>query len=342
MNTQTRVVDGRFPTLDMSLYRLYHYIQEMHKIPEYGGQRMRYRRLGTSELHVSEIGLGCMSLVSDSQESERIISRAIDGGINFFDTADLYGQGENEALLGRCLAGRRQDVYIATKVGNIWTEGKSGWTWNPTKSHLQKAVHDSLRRLQTDYIDLYQLHGGTLDDPIDELIETFESLKQSGIIRHYGISSIRPNVIREYLIHSQLVSVMMQYNILDRRPEEHILESIKNAHTSVIARGPLARGALTSNYTNKANDSSYADYARSEIFHLMDRLRSLPEFDSLGHTGIALGYVLYNPTIATVIPGTRTLPQLEDVLKVSQAALSPASVQLIQQWSKPNAYASHR
>lgn len=303
---------------------------------------MRYRPLGKSELHLSEVGLGCMSLAPDVQESERIISAAIDGGINFFDTADLYGRGENEALLGRCLAGKRNQVYIATKGGNAWTEGKSGWTWKPTKTYIQNAVQDSLRRLQTDYIDLYQLHGGTLDDPMDELIETFDDLRAAGVIRHYGISSIRPNVIQEYLSRSQIASVMMQYSIVDRRPEEQALQSIANANVSVIARGPLARGALTSNYTTKANDSSYVDYTRSEIFHLMDRMRALPEFEALGYIGIALGYVLHTKTVATVIPGARTFQQLESILNICEPTLSQDSVRRIQEWSKPNTYAQHR
>src|SRR5690606_30287960 len=114
----------------------------------------------------------------------------------------------------------RKDVFIATKVGNQWTPGEDSWTWNPSPSHIVNGLKMSLRRLQTDYVDVYQLHGGTIDDPWDDIIETFEQLKKEGLIREYGISSIRPNVFKPFLENSNAVSNMMQYSILDRRPEE--------------------------------------------------------------------------------------------------------------------------
>src|SRR5579875_2950273 len=202
-----------------------------------GGEGVRYRTLGNSPLEVSELGLRCMSLPAAELVSREIIACAIDGGINFFDTADLYGRGENESLLGRCLGTNRSRVLIATKVGNRWEDGRPGWTWNPTKAYIHQAVRDSLRRLQTDYIDLYQLHGGLLEDPMDEVIEAFEELKQAGLIRCYGISSIRPPVIEAYLQRSNMASVMMQYSILDRRPEAAALDTISALGRSVIARG---------------------------------------------------------------------------------------------------------
>ncbi|MGV2686963.1 aldo/keto reductase, partial [Clostridium perfringens] len=128
------------------------------------------------------------------------------------------------------------DVIIATKVGNRRVPGKDGLVWDPSKDYIKSAVKDSLRRLGTDYIDLYQLHGGTLDDPLDETIEAFEELKREGWIRYYGISSIRPNVIREYVAKSNIVSVMSQYSILDRRPEEAVLDLLAENGISAIAR----------------------------------------------------------------------------------------------------------
>lgn len=185
-----------------------------------------------------------MSLGLDEKKSTHLLQTAYDHGINFFDTADLYDKGQNEILVGKALKDIRQQVIIATKVGNQWRPDGSGWDWNPTKSYIKKAVVESLRRLQTDYIDLYQLHGGTIDDPIDETIEAFEELKRAGHIRHYGISSIRPNVIREYLDRSNMVSIMMQYSLLDRRPEETCLDLIHKKGCSVIVRGGVAKGLL--------------------------------------------------------------------------------------------------
>ena len=185
---------------------------------------MQYHQLGTSNLHVSRIGFGCMSLGHNDNENAERIRQAFDQGINFFDTADLYDKGWNEESVGRAIRHFRKDVILATKVGNQWKPDGSGWVWNPTKQYILGAVEDSLRRLQTDYIDLYQLHGGTIDDPIDETIEAFEQLREEGKIRYYGISSIRPNTIRAYVERSNIVSVMMQYSLLDRRPEETCLD----------------------------------------------------------------------------------------------------------------------
>jgi aryl-alcohol dehydrogenase-like predicted oxidoreductase len=131
---------------------------------------MHYRKLGKSTLEVSEIGFGCMSLRGDETSDIRLILKAIDGGINFFDTADLYDHGRNEILVGKALHEKRKQVILATKVGNQWKKDGSGWDWNPRKDYILACIDESLRRLNTDYIDLYQLHGGTIEDPIDETI----------------------------------------------------------------------------------------------------------------------------------------------------------------------------
>ena len=181
---------------------------------------MQKRKLGSSDLYVSELGLGCMSLGLDPKKAESILHAALDEGINYFDTADLYDHGENEKIIGTTFKQNRDKVILATKVGNHWNEQKNGWHWDPSKTYIKEAVKASLKRLNTDYIDVYQLHGGTIEDPLDETIDAFEELKTEGVIRYYGISSIRPNVIREYTSKADIASVMMQYNILDRRPEE--------------------------------------------------------------------------------------------------------------------------
>jgi aryl-alcohol dehydrogenase-like predicted oxidoreductase len=124
---------------------------------------MRYQVLGRSTLLVSVVGFGCMSLGGDG-EADRVIDRAVELGVNFFDTADLYEKGVNEQRVGRILRGKRDKVIIATKVGNQWRPDGSGWDWNPRKEYITRAVEESLARLQTDRIDLYQLHGGTVDD----------------------------------------------------------------------------------------------------------------------------------------------------------------------------------
>ncbi|MET1055168.1 MAG: aldo/keto reductase, partial [Pedobacter sp.] len=198
---------------------------------------MQYSIIGKSDLRISRVGFGCMSLTGSTRENEQIVQRALELGINFFDTADLYEKGENEKKIGDLLRSQRDQVVIATKAGNQWRADGTGWDWNPSKKHIIAAAEESLKRLQTDYIDLYQLHGGTIDDPIDETIEAFEQLKQHGKIRFYGISSIRPNVIREYVKKSGIVSVMMQYSLLDRRPEEECFGLLEEHNITVLSRG---------------------------------------------------------------------------------------------------------
>jgi aryl-alcohol dehydrogenase-like predicted oxidoreductase len=221
---------------------------------------MRYQLLGQSTLRISVAGFGCMSMEGE-QESARIIHRAMESGVNFFDTADLYEKGMNEARLGRILRGKRDGVVLATKVGNQWRADGSGWDWNPRKEYIIRAVEASLIRLQTDRIDLYQLHGGTMDDPIDETIEAFELLQEQGKILYYGISSIRPAVIREYIRRSRIISVMMQYSLADRRPEECCLAELKALGIGVLARGTVMKGLLAGKKTVEYLGHSAAEMA---------------------------------------------------------------------------------
>ncbi len=269
---------------------------------------MLYNQLGKSSLHVSEIALGCMSLpLGDIAACSAIVDRAIALNINFFDTADLYNQGENEAMLGRLLRSKRKQLVIATKVGNQWRPGGSGWDWNPTKKYILGAVEESLRRLQTDYIDLYQLHGGTIGDPIEETIEAFETLQQQGKIRYYGISSIRPNVIRAYVSQSAIVSVMMQYSLADRRPEETILPLLVEKNIGVLARGSLAQGLLVGKPTKE-----YLGHSADALKKAAGIIQQLST-DGRSPALVAAKYVLQQVGITSAIIGCSKPVQLEEI-----------------------------
>jgi len=306
---------------------------------------MNKRRIGTSNLYVSEVGLGCMSLGTEEKKAIRIIHEALERGINYLDTADLYDRGLNEQFVGKAIKGKRDQVVLATKVGNRWEEGKDGWFWDPSKAYIKRAVKESLRRLQTDYIDLYQLHGGTIDDPIDETIEAFEELKQEGVIRYYGISSIRPNVIREYVKRSNIVSVMMQYSLLDRRPEE-LFPLLKAHDISVIARGPVAKGLLTDRPLEAASEavktSGYLDYTYEELQRLLPALKA----NTTAHrsfTATALQFCLSDPVVAAVIPGASSLEQLTDnIVAASMPALTNEEYEWLKQQTKASIYETHR
>jgi aryl-alcohol dehydrogenase-like predicted oxidoreductase len=273
---------------------------------------MEYKLLGKSDLNISRIGFGCMSLDPMNADAKNILQKALDGGINYFDTADMYHKGQNEMMLGYAFSGKREQVIIATKVGNQWRPDGSGWDWNPTKEHILVSVEQSLKRLQTDYIDLYQLHGGTLDDPMDDVIEAFESLVASGKIRYYGISSIRPNVIREYVKRSAIISVMMQYSLLDRRPEEEMLELLQATQVGVLARGTIAKGLLVSKTAEP-----YLVYSKEQVALAAAGIESLAGEKNL-RLEIATQYVLHHPAVTSAVVGIRNEQQLQEVLALNQ------------------------
>lgn len=298
---------------------------------------MKYNTLGKSDLQISEIAFGCMSLGDNVLENTFLVHRALEKGINFFDTADLYNHGDNEVQLGLALKGKRDKAVIATKVGNQWRADKSGWDWNPSKAYILSAVDESLRRLGTDYIDLYQLHGGMMEDPIDETIAAFEQLQQAGKIRYYGISSIRPNVIREYISRSNIVSVMMQYSLLDRRPEESCLELLQSNNIGVLARGGVAKGLLAGKHPEPYLNYDAAAVAKAAlaIANISGQERTLAQ--------TALRFVLHQPAIAAAVVGIRTQNQLEEAAGVfTSTALTPEEINALQQSIQPNRYEQHR
>lgn len=298
---------------------------------------MKKNRLGSSDLLVGEIGLGCMSIGTEEQQGIYLIHEALDRGVNLLDTADLYHHGHNEEIVGAAIRGRRQDVILATKVGNRRIPGQEGWEWDPSKPYILSAVKESLRRLGTDYIDLYQLHGGTIDDPMDETIEAFEQLKREGVIRYYGISSIRPHVIREYVKRSNIVSVMNQYSLLDRRAEEEVLPLLQERGISVIARGPVASGVLADEGEGKTA-KGYLDYEEAELLGVRKQLKAFTGLErSMGQT--AIRYSLSHQAVAAVIPGASSLGQLEqNIAAASVPPLTGPERHTLQQISRANRY----
>jgi aryl-alcohol dehydrogenase-like predicted oxidoreductase len=297
---------------------------------------MEYVQLGKSAMRISRIAFGCMSLGDEYAQSERILHRAVELGINFFDTADLYAKGMNETMVGKALKPYRQNVYIASKVGNQWRADGSGWDWNPRREYILEQVEGSLQRLQVDHIDLYQLHGGTIDDPIDETIEAFELLKQQGKISHYGISSIRPNVIREYVKRSNIVSVMMQYSLLDRRPAETCLKLLYDNNIGVLARGAVAQGLLV-NKPAKA----YLNYSAEEVEKAAKAVQSVTDNHRTA-AQMAMRFVLRQPGITSAVAGIRTMQQLEEAVEAAKPLITEAELHTLRTAIVANKYEQHR
>ncbi|MDE0558854.1 aldo/keto reductase [Algoriphagus sp. NF] len=263
-------------------------------------------QLPKTNFQIPEISLGCMSLPENTKESMEIIHQALDSGINLLDTADLYQKGINESNVGKAIAGRRDQVLISSKVGNEWRPDGSGWDWNPKKAYILKAVDESLKRLQTDYLDFYLLHGGTIDDPWDETLEAFEILKEKGKIRAFGISSIRPNVVRNVLKQNPPALFMTQYSPLDRRPEESIFPMIRESESRVLVRGSLAKGILLDKPTKE-----YLNFSEAEV----EEIREIIYGSGFDPQAVLLRFGLEEPAIASLSVGSSSVEQVSRLAK---------------------------
>ncbi|MBT2582001.1 aldo/keto reductase [Planococcus sp. ISL-109] len=299
---------------------------------------MKKNMLGNSGLEVSEIALGCMSLPEDPKQASAIVDEAIGHGVNYFDTADFYGKGKNEVLIGEALGKRRGDVILASKVGNEWSEDSDEVKWNPGKDYIKTQIHHSLRRLKTDYLDLYQLHGGMITDNSEETIQAFEDLKKEGLIRAYGISSIRPNIIWRFLDNSDISSIMMQYSLLDRRPEE-FLPGIGETGRSVVARGSLAKGLLTAEGVSRADKmGDYLQYGKEQ---LMETLKKLSDIHDSVHA-LAVHSVLSDSTVAAAVTGASSPEQLRETLHAYEQPVSAEQITKAKQSTRLDRYEQHR
>lgn len=279
-----------------------------------------------------------MSLPSNQIVSDKIIQVALENGINYFDTADLYNKGENEKIVGNALKRNRQNIILATKVGNRLNNSGDGWSWDPTKEWITDAVHASLKRLQTDYIDVYQLHGGTMEDNVEEVIDTMESLQKEGLIREYGISSIRPNVIDRFLRKSNAVSVMMQYSLLDRRPEEWF-SLLEDHQASLFTRGTVAKGLLTADGLNRAiKTKEYLSYTQKDLVDTIEKLQTL----EAPIASIALQFVLQRKVTGSLIIGASNSEQLLESIEAYKQQVPDTILLQAAEITKQELYTEHR
>ena len=282
-----------------------------------------------------KLGLGCMSLPESYLDAERIIHAAVYGGISFFDTADLYQKGQNEFNLGRAIQSKRSQLILASKVGNEWNAEGTAWSWNPRKAYILKAVEESFRRLRTDYLDLYQLHGGTIEDPWDETLEAFEILKSQGKIREFGISSIRPNVIRKVMSMNPPATIMMQYNPLDRRPEEAVFPLLELTNTRVLVRGAFAKGILIDKPV-----ACFLDFPEEKVAEIK------AEIQSLGYSpeAVLIRFGLMEKAFGSLIIGASSEDQIAKLRKgwEESETIPTALIEDLKRKFTPNLYQDHR
>jgi aryl-alcohol dehydrogenase-like predicted oxidoreductase len=301
---------------------------------------MHYRRLGRTELMVSEIGFGGLPIggirwgdVRD-EESLEALQRAFDLGVNFFDTADVYGRGHSEELIAQALGGVRPQVVIATKGGIDFYRGEPGRS-NFDSAYLRTAVEKSLARLRTDYIDVYQLHNPPQKLAKDDSVwEMLRELQAAGAIRYFGVSARTANDARAYLRAAEPDgdqrrfgdTLQVAYNLLDQ--EAAAKDVFVEAHRQdwgVISRVPLASGMLTGKYGagHRFADTDFrADWSRERLAETAARVEAYRFLEREGRTlaQAAIAFCLSQPAISTVITGAKTAAQMEENAAASEMA----------------------
>lgn len=282
-----------------------------------------------------KLGLGCMSLPDSYLASEKIIHSAIDSGITFFDTADLYQKGQNEKNIGKAIQSKRNQLTLASKVGNEWNPDGTTWSWNPRKGYILKAVEESLKRLRTDYLDLYQLHGGTIEDPWEETLEAFDILKTQGKIKAFGISSIRPNVIRKVMEMNPPATIMMQYSPLDRRPEEEVFPLLEKSETGVLVRGAFAKGILIDKPA-----IAFLDFSKEKVAEIKTEIQS----QGFSPESVLIRFGLVEKSVSSLVIGASSVDQVEKIRKgYAESKTIPVDLILnLKQKFIPNHYQDHR
>lgn len=307
-------------------------------------KKLRTRGLGKSGFEVTEIGIGLWAIGGsewgpvDDQNSLDTIEAALTSGINFFDTADVYGLGHSEKLLGQAMKNRRDEFFVATKVGWIGFDREKFISAYETPDKLVEAVENNLQRLGTDHIDLLQSHIHTPDPNTKNMIEGFQRLQTSGKIGAYGLSSSNFEFIKEFNADGGLSALQIDYSILNRTAEKEIFPYCLENDIGVIVRGPLAMGILTGKFSE---DSQFpeGDFRQrwlnvpDEHQVFLEDLKKVEELRKIvgGQTlaQLALQFVLSHPAVTTVIPGAKTVQQLEQ--NVAVGYLPPLSRELLDQ-----------
>ncbi len=290
---------------------------------------MHYRTLGRTGLRVSDIGFGAMTIggeifgATDDQESLRALHRAIDLGMNFIDTADAYGRGHSEELIAQVLKTRRKEVVLATKGGNQFTVRQGLRNFDP--DYITSALEASLKRLQIETIDLYQLHNPSQEVMRrGEIFARLDRFKQDGKIRFYGVSLEKTEDGLVAIETGKPDTLQVVYNILHQDPEEQLFSLAQRDNVGIIARVPLERGVLSGRFKSTA-EFAQKDWRRgvfpeeglAQTHAAVERLGFLVKGEVPNLAQAALRFVLSNPIVSTVIPGIRTVQQAETNITVS-------------------------
>jgi aryl-alcohol dehydrogenase-like predicted oxidoreductase len=314
---------------------------------------MERRRLG--DLEVSAEGLGCMGMSAwygptDADESTATIHRALELGIDFLDTADVYGEGDNEELVGRAIAGRRGEVVLATKFGNRrFDDGRR--TIDGSPEYVRSAIDASLRRLNVDYVDLYYQHRVDANTPIEETIGAMAELVGAGKVRHLGLSEAGPETIRRAHAVHPITALQSEWSLWTRDPEGDVLDTVRELGIGFVAYSPLGRGFLTGRLSSP-DDFTEGDFRRNhprmqgENFErnraLAEHVRELAEEKGCTPAQLALAWVLSRGDDVVPIPGTKRRTYLEQNAAAADVTFSEDELERIDELFPPGAAAGQR
>jgi aryl-alcohol dehydrogenase-like predicted oxidoreductase len=305
---------------------------------------MKYKQLGRTGLLVSELCFGTMTFGGkgfwevigqlSQNTANDLIARVLEAGINFIDTANIYSEGESETILGKALGKRRKDVVLATKV--LGRMGPGPNEIGLSRSHIIQAVEDSLTRLQTDYIDLYQIHGVDPITPIEETLRALDDLVRSGKVRYLGCSNQAAWqmmksfwVSDKYNLH-RFESLQAYYTIAGRDLEREVVPLLKDQNLGLMVWSPLAGGLLSGKFDRNGNgpkgtrrvDFDFPPIDKERAFNVLDLMQEIAQEKSVSVAQIAISWLLHQPVVTSVIIGAKTPEQLADNLHAPEVTLS--------------------
>lgn len=305
---------------------------------------MLYSRLGTSGLIVSRLSLGTMTFgtgggnkaiaKTDPTAAGRILDRAIDAGVNFIDTADVYSEGQSEEMLGQLIRGKRKELIVATKAG--WRSGKPLHRSGLSAAHLHASIDESLARLGTDYTDVYIAHRNDDQTPLEETLQALDAIVRSGKARYLGVSNWAPWKVAAALELQRangwapFTHVQMMYHLLGRGIEQEMTGMLAHYGLGLTAWSPLAGGFLSGKYTRenladpnfRLSGFDMIPFDKEHGFKLVEQMRGIADAHGVSVAQVALAWLLSKPAVSSVIVGASKIEQLDDNLAAADLALS--------------------
>ncbi|MGE7613796.1 aldo/keto reductase [Paenibacillus sp. NPDC101420] len=302
---------------------------------------MNFKRLGNSGLQVSALGLGTNAFGkrADQETSIQIVHTALDHGINFIDTANIYAGSESERIIGLALESRRHEAVLATKAGLVKHDGPNGS--GSSRHHLMQELEDSLRRLKTDYVDLYQIHTFDPNTPLEETLRTLDDMVSSGKVRYIGASNytawqlMKAIGISEARSFAKYISIQCSYSLADRTPENELLSLCLDQGVGIIPYFPLAGGILTGKYNSNGSapsgsradtDPNFKRFLNHERIELGNKVGQIAEELGTSSTALSLAWLMNRPAVSTVIVGATRVEQLEQNLHSTSIQLNEETV----------------